>query len=140
MLAALDIHLSLVNMKIYEIISEGTVTQKKISKRQQQSTAGLNVFSDGEKASGDYTMYRLGMAVACTDGVITPDINGKSWIGKSKSAHPYTRQEQEMLKKAYKAVGANYQDLNHGDMASQELETTNKTSPVAQPKRNKYGV
>ena len=116
------------------------MTQKKISKRQQQSTVGLNVFSDGERASGDYTMYRLGMAVACTDGIVTPDIDGKSWIGKSKSTHPYTREEQEMLKKAYKAVGAKYQDLNHGNMASQELETTNKNSPVAQPKRNKYGV
>jgi len=45
-----------------------------------------------------------------------------------------------MLKQAYKAVGANYKDLNHGDMESKELDTINKTSPVAAPKRNKYGV
>jgi hypothetical protein len=133
-------HLLLVNMKIYEIISETIVTQKKVTKRQQQSTAGLNTFSDGERASGDYTMYRLGMAVACTDGVTMPDIEGKSWIGKSKSAHPYTSQEQEMLKKAYKAVGANYKDLNHGDLKSKELDSTNKSSPVAKIKKNQYGV
>ena len=44
------------------------------------------------------------------------------------------------LKKAYKAVGAVYKDLNHGDLRSQELEGTNATSPVATPKKNKYGV
>lgn len=126
-------------MKIQEIISEA-VTQKKITKRQQQSTRGLNTYSDGEKWNGDYTAYRLGQAVASTDGVTPPNIDGKSWIGKSKSAHPYTKEEQEMLKLAYKAVGASYEDLNHGDMESKELDTTNKVSPVAKPKRNKYGV
>jgi hypothetical protein len=45
-----------------------------------------------------------------------------------------------MLKQGYEAVGANWDDLNGGDMLSQELETTNKTSPVAKPKKNKYGI
>ena len=125
-------------MKIQEIILE--VTQKKITKRQQQSTAGLNTYSDGERWNSDYTAYRLGMAVASTDGDNEPNMDGKSWIGKSKSTHPYTKEEQEMLKKAYKAVGAKYQDVNHGDMQSKELDSTNKTSPVATPKKNKYGV
>jgi len=30
--------------------------------------------------------------------------------------------------------------LTKGDMRSQELNTTNVVSPVAKPKRNKYGV
>jgi hypothetical protein len=45
-----------------------------------------------------------------------------------------------MFKQAAKAVGASYEDLNHGDMKSKELDTTNKTSPVAKIKKNKYGV
>jgi hypothetical protein len=45
-----------------------------------------------------------------------------------------------MFKQAAKVVGANYEDLNKGDMRSLELETTNTTSPVAKPKRNKYGI
>jgi hypothetical protein len=36
-----------------------------------------------------------------------------------------------MLKDAYKAVGAEYTDLNHGDMNSDELDGTNTVSPVA---------
>ncbi len=125
-------------MKIQEIISEST--QKKITKRQQQSTAGLNTYGDSERMSGDYTAYRLGMAVAGTDGTNDPNMDAKSWVGKNKTTHPYTKQEQEMLKKAYKAVGATYQDVNHGDMQSKELDSTNKTSPVAAQKKNKYGV
>ena len=125
-------------MRAKEFINEAT--QKKITKRQSQSTKGLNVVSDGEHWNGDYVQYRLGMAVACTDGTNDPEMEAKSWIGKSKSTHPYTAEEQEMLKRAYKAVGAAYKDLNHGDMKSRELETTYKVSPVAGPKRNKYGV
>lgn len=126
-------------MRATEFISEA-LTQKKITKRQQQSTTGLNTYSDSEKWNSDYTAYRLGQAVAGTDGITPPDIDAKSWIGKSKSTHPYTKEEQEMLKQAYKAVGASYKDLNCGDMESKELDTVNKVSPVAKPKPNKYGI
>jgi hypothetical protein len=115
-------------------------TQQKISKRKQQSTKGLNTYGDSERMSGDYTGYRLGMAVASADGKTPIDMKAKSWIGKSKSTHPYTQEEQDMLKQAYKVVGASYQDLNKGDMKSKELDDTHKTSTVAKPKRNQYGV
>jgi hypothetical protein len=105
--------------------------EHKISKRQQQSTRGVNTFSDAEKWNADYVAYRLGMAVACTDGTTSPDIDAKSWIGKSKAAFPYSKVEQDMLKKAYKAVGAKYKDLNQGDMNSDELDSTHTVSPVA---------
>ena len=127
-------------MKILDIISESS--QKKITKRQQQSTAGLNTYSDSERVSGDYTGYRLGMAVAGANGKdpLPAEMQAKSWIGKRKSTHPYTQEEQNMLKQAYKIVGANYQDMNNGDLESKELEDTNKVSPVAARKKNKYGV
>jgi hypothetical protein len=127
-------------MKILDIISESS--QKAISKRQSQSTAGLNTYSDSERMSGDYTSYRLGMAVAGANGKdpLPTEMKAKSWVGKRKTTHPYTKEEQEMLKQAYKAVGANYQDLNHGDMKSLELDDTNKVSPVPARKKNKYGV
>lgn len=125
-------------MKIREIISEAK--KGKMTKRQKQSTRGVHVYSDAEKMNSDYTAYRLGMAVAGCNGKDPVEVKSSSWIGKRKSAHPYSKEEAEMLKQAYKAVGANYKDLNHGDMESKELDTINKTSPVAAPKRNKYGV
>ena len=131
-------HLLLVNMKVYEIITE--VKQPKPTKRQTQSTRGLNIYGDKEKASGDYVAFKLGQAMAATDGSYVPEIDGKSWHGKKKTIHPYTEVEQQMFEKAAKAVGADYQDLNKGNMKSMELATTNKVSPVAKPKRNKYGV
>ena len=70
------------------------------------------------------------MAVASTDGTFVPDLNGESWIGKDRSAHPYTEEEQQMLIKGYKAAGAEYQDLNKGDLKSQELPAVNVTSPM----------
>lgn len=125
-------------MRASEFISEAT--QKKITKRQSQSTRGINTFSDSERANSDYVAYRMGLAVACANGKDPIDMKAKSWIGKKKATFPYTQEEQEMLKQAYKAVGADYQDVNHGDMDSDELDTTDTVSPVAAPKRNRYGV
>jgi hypothetical protein len=102
----------------------------RISKRNQSGTRGLNTFSDGERWNTDYTLNRVMMAAACTDGTFVPDIDKKSWFGKGKTAHPYTQQEQDMLKMAYKAAGAKWADLNSGDMDSEEVTSTNTTSPI----------
>lgn len=125
-------------MKVNEVITEATVG--KLSKRQQQATRGLNKFTDGDHWNSDYTLYRLGLAVAATDGKTVPDTDKESWVGKWKVTAPYSQTDQDMLKKAYQAVGADYEDVNHGDMRSQELKSTNKASPVAPRKKNKYGV
>lgn len=126
-------------MKVNEVITEGK-SRAKMTKRQRQSMPGANTYHDKVRANSDYVAYRLGMAVAATDGKTPPDIDKESWIGKEKSAHPYTKEEQDMLKQAYKAAGASYKDLNKGDMRSLELDSVNKTSPVGKKKTNKYGV
>jgi len=124
-------------MKIKDIISEDKGVLKD---RARLATRGLNKFSDAKKWNGDYTLYRLGLAVASTDGKTMPNVDEESWIGKWKLAAPYTQSEQDMLNLAYKAVDANVEDMNHGDMKSQEGPTVNKNSPVATKKKNKYGV
>jgi hypothetical protein len=125
-------------MKVIDIISEAK--QAKISKRQSQSSRGISTYGDSEKMNSDYVAFKLGQAMAGSDGKTVPEIDAKSWHGKKKTIHPYTEVENEMFKKAAKAVGADYEDLNHGDMASKELDTTNKISPVAKIKKNKYGI
>jgi hypothetical protein len=103
----------------------------KIGKRRQAATVGLNLFSDGERSSASYTLNRVMMAAALADGSNAPiNIDEKSWVGKRLSAHPYTEVEQRMLKQAFKAAGANWSDLNNGDLDSEELESTNTQSPV----------
>ena len=125
-------------MKVIDIISEAK--QAKISKRQSQSSRGISIYGDSERANSDYVAFKLGQAMAGSDGITPIDIDAKSWHGKKKTVHPYTEIENEMFKQAAKAVGADYKDLNHGDMKSKELDTTNKISPVAKIKKNKYGI
>ena len=70
------------------------------------------------------------MAVASTDGTFVPDLDGESWAGRHDIAAPYTKQEADMLKQAFKATGSWHQDLNGGDMESREVSSTNTSSPV----------
>lgn len=115
-------------MRATEFITERDGT---IGKRKQVATVGLNVFYDAERANSDYVLNRVMMAVACADGSNKPiDMDAKSWVGKKRSAHPYTEIEQRMLKQAFKAAGATYTDLNHGDLKSEELPAVNTTSPM----------
>jgi hypothetical protein len=116
-------------MRATEFIAERT--NGKITNRQQKSTRGLHLYSDSEKADSGYVSFRMGMAAAMSDGTNKLDIDSKSWAGKKKTAHPYTQVEADMLKAAYNAVGAEYEDLNHGDMNSQELDGTYTVSPVS---------
>jgi hypothetical protein len=124
-------------MKIRDIIQESV---GELKDRSRKATRGLNRFTDGKKWNSDYTLYRLGLALASTDGKTMPDVDEESWIGKWKVTAPYTQQEQDMLNLAYKAANASSEDLNHGDLRSQEGPTVNKNSPVPERKKNKYGV
>jgi hypothetical protein len=111
-----------------EFITEDRVG--KVGHRRQQATVGLNKFRHPDKADRVYELNRVMMAAASTDGTFVPDIDQESWVGRHNIATPYTKQEQDKLEKAFKAIGSDYEDLNHGDYYSQEVESTNKTSPI----------
>lgn len=115
-------------MRAREFIAE---QDGKIGTRRQAATVGLNTFGDSERTNSDYTLNRVMMAVAMADGTdATIDMDEKSWVGKKRAAFPYTQVEQQMLKQAYKAAGAVYQDLNKGDLDSEEHPAVNTTSPM----------
>jgi len=116
-------------MRANEFVFESKVG--KISKRQQQATRGLHIFSK-KIASYDrlYDLNRLMMAVASSDGINPIEMDAESWIGKHNTTHPYTKEEQDMLILAYKAAGLEYKDLNNGDLDSKELSDTNDQSIV----------
>lgn len=114
-------------MRATEFVSESK--KGKISKRQQEATRGLNLFTDTQY-DRTYDLNRVMMAVACSDGVSPIEMNSESWVGKNNTAHPYTKEEQAMLKLAYKAAGITYKDLNNGDLDSEELSSTNTQSTI----------
>ena len=103
----------------------------KISPRQQAGTRGLHVFAKKiETYDKLYDLNRVMMAVASSDGINPIEMDAESWVGKHNTAHPYTKEEQAMLKMAYEAAGLEYRDLNQGDLDSEEIKQVNKVSPV----------
>jgi hypothetical protein len=115
-------------MRAQEFVVEDKVGP--VGKRRSAATRGLHKFRDETFADRIYELNRVMMAVASTDGTFVPDLDGESWAGRHDIAAPYTKQEADMLKQAYKATGSWNQDLNHGDMESRELDSVNKQSPV----------
>jgi len=116
-------------MRAQEFVTE--MTQGTLSTRNRSATVGLNVFGDSEKSNSDYTLNRVMMAAAMADGTDKPiKMDAKSWVGKKRTASPYTEVEQQMLIQAYKAAGADYKDLNKGDLDSEEHPAVNTTSPI----------
>jgi hypothetical protein len=102
----------------------------KIGRRRQTATRGLNKFRDSQFQDRIYELNRVMMAAAMSDGTTPIDMHGESWSGRYNTAHPYTEVEQRMLKQAYKACGSEWEDINHGDMNSEELKSTNSVSPI----------
>jgi hypothetical protein len=116
-------------MRASEFILEGK-KEGKLGKRKQVSTRGLHKFRDETYADRIYELNRIMMAAAATDGTFLPDMDHESWAGRHDIAAPYTVEEHNMLKMAYKVNGTVYKDLNNGDLRSQELDGTNKQSIV----------
>lgn len=115
-------------MRAREFVAEDKVGP--VGKRRRFATRGLHKFRDEQFADRVYELNRVMMAAACTDGTFTPELDAESWSGRHNVATPYTKEESEMLKRAYEVTGAWHQDLNHGDLRSQELPTINKASPI----------
>lgn len=102
-----------------------------ISKRLRYATRGLHKFRDEQFADRVYELNRVMMAVASNNGkeFVFP-MDAESWAGRNDIAAPYTKQEQDMMRLAYKAIGSHHQDLNQGDLRSQEHPAVNTTSPM----------
>jgi len=116
-------------MRAKEFVNEGK--RGKITKRQGMSSVGIDLFRDPEGYDRTYELNRMMMAVACADGTGIPiDINKESWVGKDNSAQPYTKLEQDMMKQAAKSIGSKLHDVVRGDLKSQELPDTQKSSPI----------
>ena len=115
-------------MRASEFLTERTVA--KPTKRQSFASRGLHKFRDPGGYDRTYELNRIMMAVACADGTSPLELDAETWSGRYNTAHPYTDEESKMLKQAYKAVGSDITDLNHGDDESTELPDTNVQSIV----------
>lgn len=118
-------------MKVYDIIAE--TTEKKLSKSLRNAGPHARQYDSIDQY---YGMYRLGIAMAGS-----PDDPGyKSGPAKDIPAvWMYTSADEEIVNRAEKNQGIKGKTIVQKG-PSQENNTVNTVSPVATPKRNKYGV
>jgi hypothetical protein len=135
-------------MKVTEIISEGTTNAqgnkakghtKPLDKRYKASMKNMSTLPDANQSTGSaYLGWRMGIALAGAPDYPTK-MAADSWLGGDPLISTYTEEEYEMVKAAAKQVGAGTIQ-NWSGNRSKEIADVNKTSTVAKPKRNKYGV
>jgi hypothetical protein len=85
-----------------------------------------------------YLGYRMGIALAGAPDYPTKQ-DADNWIGGDPLLSPYTDEENEMINAAAKQVGGGKRQT-WSNNRSLETADVNKTSTVAKPKKNKYGV
>jgi hypothetical protein len=125
-------------MKIREIISE--------SKEGDMPGAAIPPnkgewrFKGADGADRIYNLNRVMMAAAMSDGSgDAVDVDQASWVRTYNIARPYSEEEHNMMKAAFKSIDSKYEETE-SDHRSLEMGDTNKQSIVAPRKKNKYGV
>ncbi len=116
-------------MRAHEFINESA--NGKLSKANSDAMPGVHKTRDVGGYDRIYHMNRLWMAMACADGKSTkaPEgIDGGSWVEKYNTIHPYTKEEDNMVKQAMKVVPTDHKPV--GGRGSKESEGTHTTSPV----------
>lgn len=126
-------------MKVHEIIAESKTTERKTS--HDNVSKGVTRARDVGGYDRTYHMNRMGMAMAMADGKSTKAVDSPqdTWFEKYNTYHPFTKEEDNMIKSALKTIPSDSQEVSKFGK-SVEPKFVNKTSPVAKPKRNKYGI
>jgi hypothetical protein len=116
-------------MRAWEFITEGKKVPDSPEHHDGPMT-GLHRFADSTY-DRYYLLNRVMMAAASTDGKTMPDVDSDSWASRFNIAHPYTKEEADKLKLAYKAAGVKkFDDITKGDLSSTEPTGHNDTSPI----------
>jgi hypothetical protein len=107
--------------------------EKKSAMRNATTVPGLNMSTGSQ-----YMNYRMGIALAGAPDYPTK-MAADNWIGGDPLISSYTQEEYDMVKAAALQVGAGRLE-NWTGKRSEEIAGIQKVSPVAKPKRNKYGI
>jgi len=128
-------------MRAREFINEDVppASGKKLAPDQVASIKGaisIPGISINKSSGSSYMNYRFGIALA---GAPEYPTLASGAISGDPLLSTYTDEELEMVNFAAQQVGAG-KVTKLSDNRSRELDNVQKTSPVAKPKRNKYGV
>lgn len=118
-------------MKIKDIIVENELRKgSQYALPDAESLPDLNLYKD------PYAAYRFGLALAGSPENM-PDKNGPN--SGDMMTIGYSDADKEKIDAAKKKFGIKKKRLSTGK-GSEELPNVGSQSPVAKPKRNKYGV
>lgn len=121
-------------MKITEIVVEAK-GRKQLRKATTNSLPDMHSYPYLDNSNHPYTAYRFGVALAKSPSDVDY-LEGP--IGTEFTTIGYSDADQEIIDHTRKEFGLPVR--KHSTKGSVELDKVNKTSPVAKPKRNKYGV
>lgn len=128
-------------MRAKEFINEAKTKGKAqpVSKGKDAALPGVFVQKD-LRNTDPYMQYRYGLAVAAARAVKNGDIdfNQESAWAENLTQVMYAPEDEETIKMASKLMGVRPTKIT--DNASHEPDFVETQSPVAKPKRNKYGV
>jgi hypothetical protein len=123
-------------MRAHEFINESIKRRDAITKNHKHPPQDVEAVMPGamRMAGTNDKLIELGRimrAVAASDGHTVPQMQD-NWIGLNDTAHPYTKQEADMLKKAFDAVGIDWEDALAPNFDNKSIEPKggNKVSPV----------
>jgi len=90
-----------------------------------------------------YMQYRYGLAVAAARAIKNGDLqrdqyNDETAWSENLTQVMFAQEDEETIRLASELFGVSPTQI--ANTKSSESPSTNKTSPVAKPKRNKYGV
>lgn len=117
-------------MRAKEFITE-TKPMGKIKKGAAKASHGILTMRDVGGYDRTYHLNRIMMATAMSDGTTKPvDMDSASWYEKYNTAHPYTKEEYNMMIAAFNTIPSDdYVDVPFSK--SEELDNINKVSPVS---------
>ena len=101
----------------------------------KQALSNLTQYDALDNNNNPYLAYRFGIALASSP---RGDMDKKGTIGSNFNMIDYTDADEEIRKGAEKTMGVT--PARSTGKGSKEIPSTLKVSPVAQPKKNKYGV
>jgi hypothetical protein len=129
-------------MRAKEFLSEiSTVPTGKHPHQHVNAGQGYILHRDVGGYDRTYHLNRMMMAAAMADGKSKKpvDMDPDSWVEKFNVSFPYTDEEHMMIFQAMATIPTDGGELEKRSK-SKEADDTNKTSIVATPKKNKYGV
>lgn len=124
-------------MKINEIVTEDSKRRPPLRNTFKQATPGMVSYNELDNNNHPYLAYRFGVALAVSPNT---HMSQEATIGSDFNMIDYTEADKEIRKGAENIMGIK-SSMDTG-MGSQELSGSviNKVSPVAKPRKNKYGV